>query len=1478
MTRNLSNAAEQPGPGIFPLAGLSHGSASRRLMVRSALVSWMFFLAFASIAQTSSQRAAVQLSATAISSPVGITLGWTSLSSTTSITIQRKPRTATSWSALATPAASSTSYTDNTVTVGQVYEYKVTRVAGGVTGTGYVCTGVNVPAPDYRGKLVLLVDNTFSSTLSAELQQLVRDLRGDGWAVVRSDLARTATVATVKSTILSHYNSDPSNVKAVFILGHLAVPYSGNVAPDGHSEHQGAWPCDGYYGELNGAWTDASVNIASSQRTENRNVPGDGKFDQSNFPSELELQVGRVDLYDMPAFGTSEVELMRAYLNKLHAFKVKSWTPTVRGLVFDNLQWVGNPLAGSGWRNMGPLVGPSNIVAANQNSTAFHSLVNGQSHLWTYSSGGGLQAVDGGVLTFNGAANVGTTQNYATSSHGGVFNLAMGSYFGDWDNRNNFLRAPLASGQSLTSCWSGIPSWYFHHMGIGENIGASVLATMNNSSLYTPLTEGWQGSIGRSHLALMGDPTLRLTMVAPPSNLTVTNAGGAVSFSWTASNGSVLGYYLYEFNATSGAITRLNSTPITGTSWSSGTVPFVAGREYMVRAVRLESSFSGSYFNLSLGTISTAQGAATADCTGVVGGAAVPGAACNDGNACTTNDTWNASCQCVGVSSAPVATITAGGSASFCTGGSVVLNANTGNGLTYVWRRNGTAISGATASSYTAAQAGSYTVQVTTSAGCSTTSTAITVTVNTPPTATISAGSATSFCAGGAVTLTAASGTGYTYQWRRDGTSISGATSASYVANAAGAYTVLVSANGCSTTSSGVTVSLIGAPSATVTPASGTSICSGSSVVLNANTGTGYTYVWRRNGTAISGATSSSYAATTAGSYTATITSNSCTTTSSAVSVTVGTAPSATITAGGGTTFCSGGSVTLSANTGTGLTYQWRRNGTAITGGTSSSYSAAQAGTYTVVVSSNGCSTTSAGTAVTVNAAPTASITSAGSTAFCSGGSVVLNASTGTGNTYSWRRNGTVISGATASSYTASQAGSYTVVVTAAGCSATSAAVSVTVGTPPTATITAGGATTFCAGGSVALNANTGTGLTYQWLRNGSAISGATGSSYAANQSGTYTVVVTSSGCSTTSTGSSVTVNAVPAVTCSVSGSTITTNVSGGTAPYTYSWSGGSTSSSFTASSTGSYTVTVTGANGCSATCSGSVTVASLGGCSGIRTEAQGTWGAPATSNNPASYMTSRFVAAFPAPNHLTIGCGTRLLRFTTPAAVVATLPTYGMPALLASGTVVNPGNTIANTMVGQLVALKLNVRFDETDAAFMPSSLLLRDLVIASGPFVGWTVQQLITAADQAIGGCSTAYTLSQLSTALANVNNGYDGGVANTGFLTCPASGMVLEDDQMDADDIKLLDLPVIEVLAMPNPFTTTTELVLTGAVVDGPTTIEVYSATGQRVVVLFSGVLDAAEEHRFRWDASGQAQGMYLYRVTNGDQVLTGRLLIQ
>ena len=604
-------------------------------------------------AQTASQTSAVQLQAVVQNSPPRITLSWPAFTNTTGITIYRKAKSATSWgSAIATPAASSTSYQDNNVTVGTYYEYRVVRTANAGTGQGYIAAGIEVPATEYMGKLVLLVDNTFSTSLSAELAILEQDLKADGWTILRTDVSRTATPASIRGIIQNAYNTDPANVKAVYLFGHVPVPYSGNIAPDGHNEHQGAWPSDTYYADVNGSWTDNSVNIVTSQRVENRNIPGDGKFDQSDLPNAAELQVGRVDLYDLPAFSQTETELLRAYLNKAHDFKIKGFTPQVRGIVFDNFQYTGYPLAAGGIRTIAPLVGTANVTFPNQNGSPFYTLVNNQSYLWTYSCGGGLQQTVNGVLTYNGANNVATTQNLAASQFDGVFNLSFGSYFGDWDNKNNFLRAFLASGKALSNCWSAIPHFAFHHMGLGDNIGYSGLATMNNTtSLYAPMHGGWQGSIGKSHLALMGDPSLRMIMVAPPTNLQVTNAGGNANFAWTASSETVLGYYIYAFDPGNGAVSRVVPGLVTGTSYTSPTVPFIAGRQYMVRAVKLQTSASGSYYNLSLGSIATASGTPQPDCQGVPGGASVPGAACNDNNPCTTNDTWNASCQCVGTAS-----------------------------------------------------------------------------------------------------------------------------------------------------------------------------------------------------------------------------------------------------------------------------------------------------------------------------------------------------------------------------------------------------------------------------------------------------------------------------------------------------------------------------------------------------------------------------------------------------------------------------------------------------------------------------------------------------------------------------------------------------------------------------------------------------------------------------------------------------------
>ncbi len=231
------------------------------------------------------------------------------------------------------------------------------------------------------------------------------------------------------------------------------------------------------------------------------------------------------------------------------------------------------------------------------------------------------------------------------------------------------------------------------------------------------------------------------------------------------------------------------------------------------------------------------------------------------------------------------------------------------------------------------------------------------------------------------------------------------------------------------------------------------------------------------------------------------------------VNVTVTALPSTpTISAGSSTTFCTGGSVTLTSSSASGN--QWSLNGSPIGGATNQTYNATSSGTYTVQVTSGSCtSAASSGTTVTVNTIPaTPSILAGGPTTFCQGGSVLLTSSSGSGN--QWYRNGSPIGGVTTPSFSTGVAGTYTIVVTTSGCSSSpSAATTLTVTSlPATPTISTGGSTTFCTGGSVTLTSSSASGN--QWFLNGGSISGATFTNYNTSVAGAYTVVVTTAGCS----------------------------------------------------------------------------------------------------------------------------------------------------------------------------------------------------------------------------------------------------------------------------------------------------------------------------------------------------------------------------
>ncbi|WP_229368284.1 M12 family metallo-peptidase [Fibrisoma limi] len=162
---------------------------------------------------------------------------------------------------------------------------------------------------------------------------------------------------------------------------------------------------------------------------------------------------------------------------------------------------------------------------------------------------------------------------------------------------------------------------------------------------------------------------------------------------------------------------------------------------------------------------------------------------------------------------------------------------------------------------------------------------------------------------------------------------------------------------------------------------------------------------------------------------------------------------------------------------------------------------------------------------------PRAGVTPSPTAAVCAGSVLTLKADADIAATLQWSKDGAAITGATMESLTVNQAGSYTVSVLLDGCRATSPPVAVTVKEGITATITPQGPTRVFVPNTVGLVANGGSGYAYQWFKDGAAVTGATSVSYAAPQTGQYSVLVTApNGCTATATAVQVTIDLVLAI------------------------------------------------------------------------------------------------------------------------------------------------------------------------------------------------------------------------------------------------------------------------------------------------------------------------------------------------------------
>ena len=207
----------------------------------------LFFLLSGALAFSQTARiTTVEVTASVQVSPPQISLSWLpTVYPTTLQKVYRKPKGGATWTDRATLSNSAVNFVDNAVSAGVSYEYFVVRIFNSTdpgSASGYVNAGVRLPFQESRGRVLLLVDNTVAAGLTAELDTFVSDLVGDGWIVTRQDVSRTGTAVATKAIIQSLYNADPTNTRSLILFGHIPVPYSGNLNPDGHPEHRGAWP------------------------------------------------------------------------------------------------------------------------------------------------------------------------------------------------------------------------------------------------------------------------------------------------------------------------------------------------------------------------------------------------------------------------------------------------------------------------------------------------------------------------------------------------------------------------------------------------------------------------------------------------------------------------------------------------------------------------------------------------------------------------------------------------------------------------------------------------------------------------------------------------------------------------------------------------------------------------------------------------------------------------------------------------------------------------------------------------------------------------------------------------------------------------------------------------------------------------------------------------------------------------------------
>lgn len=359
-----------------------------------------------------------------------------------------------------------------------------------------------------KSVLILIEYNQYSG-IKTKLDEYISVLNTEGWNVITRQVPRVEgfnpkSVLSNREMIKAIWKETP-NLTTVLILGRVAVPYSGNIAPDGHGDnnglpHKGAYPTDAFYADMDTRdWTDTSASNTKSAFTRQHNVVNDGKWDQSFIPDKVELAIGRVDFYSLTFFEESETELINRYLTKNIDYRTGKLKADNDAILYDGFDGRQAGYAADGWNNLTALYGRDNVKEMRVREEL---PVNSYEMVYANAEG-----------AFDNLSDAIYAIDVARYAYKGIHNMIFGSYNVDWDSPDNLLRSLIASEpMGLTAVWATRPFWTYYKLGIGETFGQALVSTQNNRFEYDYPSISYKGGV---HIALVGDPTLKLINELP---------------------------------------------------------------------------------------------------------------------------------------------------------------------------------------------------------------------------------------------------------------------------------------------------------------------------------------------------------------------------------------------------------------------------------------------------------------------------------------------------------------------------------------------------------------------------------------------------------------------------------------------------------------------------------------------------------------------------------------------------------------------------------------------------------------------------------------------------------------------------------------------------------------------------------------------------------------------------------------------------